>query len=92
MALLCFIFTNGGICGKIIYTLIFICFELGEYSVDKINEIINQFEFSGNLKECRLFGSGHINNTYLLTFEDGGKAQKISCSRLIPTFSRISKA
>ena len=52
--------------------------------MDKINEIINQFEFSGNLKECRLFGSGHINNTYLLTFEDGGKAQKYILQQVNP--------
>ena len=34
-------------------------------------EAIANFNFTGRLKERRPFGSGHINDTYLLTFEIG---------------------
>lgn len=37
----------------------------------EIPEIIAQFDFPGVLKECIPFGSGHINDTYRLTFETG---------------------
>jgi hypothetical protein len=38
-------------------------------------EVISQFSFPGTLTECIVFGSGHINDTYRLTFEteDGTK-------------------
>ena len=34
-------------------------------------EASDGFKFPGKLKDCRPFGSGHINDTYLLTFEVG---------------------
>lgn len=37
----------------------------------QIREAIANFNFMGRLKERRPFGSGHINDTYLLTFEIG---------------------
>ena len=30
-----------------------------------LNEVINQFAFKGELENCEIFGSGHINTTYL---------------------------
>ena len=52
--------------------------------MEKINEIINRFEFSGSLVECRVFGSGHINTTYLLTFDDCGKTNKYILQQVNP--------
>ena len=39
------------------------------------DEVISQFSFQGTLQECIPFGSGHINDTYRLTYrlEDGLK-------------------
>lgn len=37
----------------------------------QIREAIANFNYTGRLKECRPFGSGHINDTFLLTFEIG---------------------
>jgi hypothetical protein len=41
-----------------------------------INEIINNFDYSGKLISCQQFGSGHINKTYLVTFENNNQEQK----------------
>ena len=35
----------------------------------KIDEAIGQFRYEGVLIDERPYGSGHINDTYLLTFE-----------------------
>ena len=44
----------------------------------EISEVIAQFDFPGSLKECIPFGSGHINDTYRLTFEtEEGDSQYI---------------
>ena len=39
-------------------------------------EASDGFKFPGKLKDCRPFGSGHINDTYLLTFEVGDAGDK----------------
>lgn len=38
----------------------------------KLHEVIAQFPFEGELKECVPFGNGHINDTYRLVFEQDG--------------------
>ena len=35
-------------------------------------DAIKNFSFSGNLVSVEPYGSGHINDTYLLTFEEPG--------------------
>lgn len=37
----------------------------------KIKEVISNFQFEGRLIETRAYGSGHINDTFLLTFKIG---------------------
>lgn len=44
---------------------------MGRVSELQIREAMANFNFTGRLKERRPFGSGHINDTYLLTFEIG---------------------
>ena len=44
---------------------------MGRVSELQIREAIANFKFTGRLTERRIFGSGHINDTYLLTFEIG---------------------
>ena len=42
---------------------------MGERKKTETPEIISEFKFEGELKGCVPFGSGHINDTYRLTFE-----------------------
>lgn len=45
---------------------------------ENIKNVIDQFDFSGDLIECCPFGNGHINDTYRLTFAlDGGTKRYI---------------
>ena len=44
---------------------------MGRVSELQVREAIANFNFTGRLKDRRPFGSGHINDTYLLTFEIG---------------------
>lgn len=36
---------------------------------NKVHEAIDGFKLPGELKECIRYGSGHINDTYRLTYE-----------------------
>ena len=45
--------------------------KMGRVSEPQVREAIANFNFTGRLKDRRPFGSGHINDTYLLTFEIG---------------------
>ncbi len=38
-----------------------------------IQEVVGQYDFPGTLTECTVYGSGHINDTYRLTFAEDGK-------------------
>ena len=38
---------------------------------DKVMHIISQFDFPGILKHVEPYGSGHINDTFRLTYNDG---------------------
>lgn len=38
-----------------------------------LKHILNNFDFKGELVECEPFGSGHINSTYLVKYNDNGK-------------------
>ncbi len=44
--------------------------------METVNDIISKFNFKGTLKDYCLFGAGHINTTYLATFEDDSKEWK----------------
>lgn len=41
-----------------------------------IEEVISNFNYKGNFVKCKEFGSGHINRTYIVTFDEGDKEQK----------------
>ena len=38
-----------------------------------MNEIINKFNIEGKLLSYERYGQGHINDTYLLTYDNQGK-------------------
>ena len=38
-----------------------------------INHVLEQFKFKGELESCDIFGSGHINTTFLATYNEDGK-------------------
>ncbi len=42
----------------------------------EMKEVIEEFAFPGVLEECIPFGSGHINDTYRLTFKDGEETKR----------------
>ncbi len=57
-----------------------------------INEILNQFDFKGNLEDCSVFGAGHINTTYLVTYNDNGTIWKYIVQNINPNvFKDIEK-
>lgn len=43
-----------------------------EYLME-INDILEKFNFKGELEECNVFGSGHINTTYLAKYIENRK-------------------
>lgn len=49
-----------------------------------LNEVLEQFNFKGNLVSCELFGSGHINTTYLAKFDDKGSEWKYVVQKINP--------
>lgn len=60
--------------------------------MENINEVLQQFDFNGTLKHCDVFGSGHINTTYLAVYDDGGKEWKYIVQRVNPNvFKNIEK-
>ena len=40
--------------------------------MENLTDIITQFDFKGDYVNCELFGSGHINTTYLVTYNNNG--------------------
>ena len=49
---------------------------------NRINEVIDGFDFHGELKECVPYGSGHINDTFRLSFEDGKTRKRYILQRM----------
>lgn len=45
-------------------------------------QVISAFSFRGKLEEYRPYGNGHINDTYLLCFREGGKLNKYILQRV----------
>ena len=41
-----------------------------------INHVLEQFKFKGKLESCDVFGSGHINTTFLATYNEDGKKSR----------------
>ena len=44
--------------------------------MDNIRGILEKFDIKGECKEYKVFGSGHINTTYIVTYSDGGEEVK----------------
>lgn len=60
--------------------------------MESINEILNRFDFKGRLIDYNVFGSGHINTTYLVKFDDNGKIWKYIVQTINPNvFKDIEK-
>lgn len=41
-----------------------------------LKEVIDAFQFEGELQECIPYGNGHINDTFRLSFTEGGKGKR----------------
>ena len=50
-----------------------------------IKEIVDNYDFQGALESCIPYGNGHINDTYLLTFEKDSKSIKVVLQRINKT-------
>lgn len=44
--------------------------------MENLLHILESFNFKGDLIECKIFGSGHINTTYIATYNDNGTEKK----------------
>jgi hypothetical protein len=44
--------------------------------MESIYDVIENFDFDGELVSCKEFGSGHINKTYIATYSNNGAQQK----------------
>ena len=44
--------------------------------MESIQQVIDRFDFQGKTADCRAFGNGHINTTYIITTDlpEGGQA------------------
>lgn len=47
-----------------------------------IKHILKKFDFSGELQDCKAFGSGHINTTYIATYNEQGEEHKYIIQRV----------
>ena len=47
-----------------------------------MQEIINKFDIKGKLISYERYGQGHINDTYLLTYENEGKNERYILQRI----------
>ena len=57
-----------------------------------INDIINKFCFKGECIACEVFGSGHINSTFLVTCNDHGAERKYILQKVnTNVFSNVDK-
>lgn len=55
----------------------------------QIEEIKRQFELGGDYTGYDRINNGHINNTYVLHFQENGRCNDFCCSRSTPMFSVI---
>ena len=44
--------------------------------MESISDILGRFSFSGEFVDCKPFGDGHINNTFIATYNDKGEERK----------------
>lgn len=55
---------------------------MNEDKCAKVNEVIGQIAFCGSLVSCGRYGSGHINDTFLVVTEDGGVEHRYILQRM----------
>ncbi len=60
--------------------------------MENINVILENFKFKGDLIDCSVYGSGHINVTYLAVYNNNGKEEKYIVQKINPNvFKNIEK-
>ncbi|HBN39192.1 MAG TPA: mucin desulfatase, partial [Ruminococcaceae bacterium] len=50
--------------------------------MEDIKHILDKFNFKGELAECEVFGSGHINTTYMAVYNNGDTVNKYIVQRV----------
>ena len=56
--------------------------KVAEGACAKIEEAVAKFAFKGTPVECRRYGNGHINDTFLLVTKDGEKEYRYIWQRM----------
>ena len=54
----------------------------GEKANTEIRDILSSYAFPGICRSCVRFGSGHINDTFFATYDDGGKKNRYIVQRI----------
>ena len=54
----------------------------GEEQNSEIRDILSSYAFPGVYRSCIRFGSGHINDTFLAAYDDGGKENRYIVQRI----------
>ena len=54
----------------------------GEKANTEIRDILSSYAFPGICRSCVRFGSGHINDTFFATYDDGGKENRYIVQRI----------
>ena len=54
----------------------------GEKANTEIRDILSSYPFSGICRSCVRFGSGHINDTFFATYDNGGKENRYIVQRI----------
>lgn len=52
--------------------------------MENIYDILNKFNFIGECTDCSVFGAGHINTTYLATYNNNGKECRYVLQKVNP--------
>jgi len=50
--------------------------------INNIVELVNKFDFNGTFVDCKRFGNGHINDTFLITLDCDGEQRKYILQRI----------
>jgi serine/threonine protein kinase len=58
------------------FVLLCVIIALRGGKMERIYDVIDKFDFCGDLISCKEFGSGHINKTYIATYSNNGIEQK----------------
>ena len=54
--------------------------------MESIQQVIDRFDFQGKTADCRAFGNGHINTTYIITTDLPEVSSAMCCRKSITMY------